>query len=84
MPPSMQMFSPVMKPALSEQRNSTMLAMSSGLPTRPAGCWSASGPVHTVSPVSIQPGEMLFTRTLPARLTAMAWVRAEMPPLAAV
>ena len=37
MPPSMQMFSSVMKLALSEQRNSTMLAMSSGFPTRPAG-----------------------------------------------
>ena len=44
MPPSMQMFSPVMKPALSEQRYITMLAMSMGLPTRPAGCCVASGP----------------------------------------
>jgi hypothetical protein len=34
--------------------------------------------------VSIQPGEMLFTRALPERLTAMAWVRAAIPPLAAV
>ena len=37
-------FSPVMNPALSEQRNSTILAMSIGLPTRPAGCCMASGP----------------------------------------
>ena len=34
--------------------------------------------------MSIQPGEMELTRTFPAKLTARAWVRAEMPPLAAV
>ncbi len=32
MPPSMQIFSPEMKPALSEHRNSTIFAMSIGLP----------------------------------------------------
>lgn len=31
-----------------------------------------------------QPGEMELTRTLPARLTASAWISAVMPPLAAV
>ena len=31
-----------------------------------------------------QPGEMELPRTLPARLTASAWISAVMPPLAAV
>ena len=31
-----------------------------------------------------QPGLMELTRTFPAKLTARAWVRAAMPPLAAV
>ena len=84
MPPSMVMFSPVMKPALSEQRNRIISAMSRGVPTRPTGCCRASAPLIFPSAVSIQPGEMLFTRTRPERLTASAWVRALMPPLAAV
>ena len=41
-PPSMQIFSPVMNPALSEQRNITIFAISIGLPTRPTGCCKAS------------------------------------------
>jgi NAD(P)-dependent dehydrogenase (short-subunit alcohol dehydrogenase family) len=40
--------------------------------------------VFIVTAVSIQPGEMLFTRTFPARLTASAWVSAAIPPFAAV
>ena len=39
--------------------------MSSGLPTRPTGCWAASAPSMRESVVSIHPGEMLFTRALP-------------------
>ena len=39
---------------------------------------------ETVYAVSIQPGEMELTRTRPARLTAREWVRAAIPPLAAV
>ena len=42
MPPSMQMFSPVINPAFSEQRKRTISAISSGLPTRPTGCCCAS------------------------------------------
>ena len=84
MPPSMQIFSPVIKPALSEQRNRTILAMSMGVPTRPAGCCEASAPVYILYEVSIQPGEMELTRIFPARLTARAWVSAEIPPFAAV
>ena len=34
--------------------------------------------------IDIQPGLMEFTRTFPARLTAIAWVSAAIPPLAAV
>ena len=73
-----------MNPALSLQRNSTMWAMSIGLPTRPAGCCVASGPSYAVPVVSIHPGDMEFTLALPARLTAREWVSAAMPPLAAV
>ena len=58
----MQMFSPVMKPALSEARYSTMLAMSIGLPTRPAKCWEASGPSYDLDDVSIMPGERRLVR----------------------
>ncbi len=84
MPPSMQIFSPVMKPAMSEQRYITMFAMSMGFPTRPAGCCRASGPSYTWYAVSIHPGEMEFTRTFPAKLAARAWVSAAIPPFAAV
>ena len=41
-------------------------------------------PYELAPSVPIHPGEMLLTRTLPARLTASAWVSAEIPPLAAV
>ena len=76
--------SPVIKPAFSEQRNSTILAISIGFPTRWTGCCTASAPVYSVKSVSIHPEEIELTRTLPARLTANAWVNAEIPPLAAV
>src|SRR5512139_563793 len=67
-------------------------AISSGLPTLPAGCclWSASvgfGPCLTLFffqfDTSIHPGLTQFTRTLGPRLKARAWERAKMPPLEA-
>ena len=36
MPPSMQIFSPLIKPALSEHKNRIIFEISSGLPTLPA------------------------------------------------
>ena len=41
MPPSIQMISPVMNPALSEHRNRTIFAISIGFPMRPTGCCNA-------------------------------------------
>jgi len=79
-PPSTQTFSLVMKLALFEQRNSAISAMSSGLPTRPTGYCTASAPPMSESVVSIHPGDMLLTGAIPAKLTAMAWVSAAMPP----
>ena len=67
-----------------EQRKSTIWAMSWGVPTRPAGCCFSSAPKNWDPVVSIQPGEMELTRALSRRLTAKAWVRAAIPPLAAV
>ena len=66
--------------------------MSSGVPTRPAGCWPWSrrdsfGLRRRAGPrqasVAIQPGLMQFTRTRGPSLTARAWVKASRPPLAA-
>ena len=54
------------------------------IPTRWTDCCTASAPVYSIKSVSIHPGEIELTRTLPARLTANAWVNAEIPPLAAV
>ena len=68
----------------SMRKKRTAEAMSSGVPTLPAGCCAASGPVYTVPSVSIQPGEMLFTRAFSRRVTASACVSAAMPPFAAV
>ena len=84
MPPSMVIFCPVMKLESGEQRKKVAFMMSWGFPTRPTGCcwWSGVGKWPAV--VSIQPGAMELTRTLPARLTARLWVRAERAPLAAV
>ena len=84
MPPSRVMFCPVMKVESLEQRKKVVFMMSWGVPMRPARCcwWSGVGKWPAV--VSIQPGAMELTRTLPARLTARLWVRAERPPLAAV
>jgi len=61
-----------------------MLAMSIGLPTRPAKCCVASGPLYSLNDVSIQPGDMELTRTRPARLAASACVSAAIPLLAVV
>lgn len=42
MPPSMTTFWPVMKPVASDTRYVHIAAISSGWPTRPAGCWDRS------------------------------------------
>jgi len=75
-PPSMQMFSPVMNPALSEHRYMTIEAMSSGLPTRPAGCWTASAVVSAPGPP-----ESSIKDLLPSKRTQRATFRATLPML---
>ena len=71
---------PVMKPLSGPTRNAASAAMSSGVPTRPAG-WNASSSGRGGSPlVKIQPGLMQFTRTSGARLIDSAWVSATRPP----
>ena len=73
MPPSIVMFWPVMKPALSLHRYRTISAITVVVPTRPAGCCCLSCfECSELSVVSIQPGLIQFTRARPARLTAKA------------
>ena len=59
MPPSMQMSSPVMKPALSEHKNSTIWAMSCGVPvvaTRIPGSGVPVVNADGVSGLNAEPG----------------------------
>src|SRR3569833_411850 len=54
MPPSTMSSAPVMKPACSDSSHATLAAMSSGLPTRPTGCWTWSA-LLSFSPPNVDP-----------------------------
>ncbi len=73
-------------------KNKITLAISSALPTLPAGCckWSAfvssiwfAFDFFLIPETSIQPGLMQFTLISGPRLTAKAGVSARIPPLLA-
>src|SRR5687768_4370462 len=81
-----------MKPAASDAKYMTHSAMSSGRPTRPAGCcsWSFARSLGALrfergfqASVAIQPGAIALTRTSGPRLIAGACVSADKPPLEA-
>ena len=66
------MFSPVINPDLSEHKNITIFAMSSGIPPLRTPCCYLSSFENSELVVSIHPGEIQFTLAIPFKVTLIA------------
>ena len=81
MPPSVRNSAPVTKPLSGPTSQATRAATSSGVPTRPAGCWAWSSGRSASPLVSIQPGLTQLARTSGPRLIGQRMGQRQQPAL---